>query len=188
MSRLPRAVVAAWRYPSRITHFITPDHAHGWYDPGKGAWGWSVEPNPCRPECAALFGDTAAVDGNELDARQFQEKLVAQGVDRGLAVEMVEERLAHSGRQGSLRQGVEGPWLAVHTTAIPVSTQVGGDHYETMPIQPFAIIDAFGLDFYAGNALKYLLRSGRKPGVDPVEDLRKARDYLDQMIQRATGS
>ena len=63
--------------------------------------------------------------------------------------------------------------------------QIGGDHYEQMPIKPFQIIDAFGLDFYAGNALKYLLRAGRKPGTDVVEELKKARHYLDEMITRA---
>lgn len=64
-------------------------------------------------------------------------------------------------------------------------SQVGGTHYEEMPIMPFDIIDAFGLDFYGGNALKYLLRAGRKPGTDRVEELKKARHYLDEMIQRA---
>lgn len=62
--------------------------------------------------------------------------------------------------------------------------QVGGDHYRSMPMSPFQIIDAFGLDFYGGNALKYLLRAGRKPGTDRVEELKKARHYLDEMIER----
>jgi hypothetical protein len=63
-------------------------------------------------------------------------------------------------------------------------TQVGGTHYEEMPIEPFTIIDAFGLDFYRGNALKYLLRAGRKPGQDEIQELEKAKDYLDQAIAR----
>lgn len=63
-------------------------------------------------------------------------------------------------------------------------TQVGGTHYEEMPIEPFTIIDAFGLDFYRGNALKYLLRAGRKPGQNEVQELEKAKDYLDQAIAR----
>lgn len=66
-----------------------------------------------------------------------------------------------------------------------IRCQVGGTHYEDMPISPFSIIDAFGLDFYGGNALKYLLRAGRKPGTDRVEELKKARHYLDEMIERA---
>lgn len=63
-------------------------------------------------------------------------------------------------------------------------SQVGGTHYQEMPMMPFDIIDAFGLDFYAGNALKYLLRAGRKPGVEAAEDLKKAQHYIAEMIRR----
>ncbi len=72
-----------------------------------------------------------------------------------------------------------------HPATRKADKQVGGDHYERMPIMPFTIIDAFDLDFYGGNALKYLLRAGRKPGTDKVEELKKARHYLDEMIERA---
>lgn len=63
-------------------------------------------------------------------------------------------------------------------------TQVGGDHYKKQgaTMQPWAIIDAWGLDFYAGNVLKYILRHQYKDG---VEDLKKARHYLDRMIEKA---
>lgn len=60
-------------------------------------------------------------------------------------------------------------------------TQVGGNHYKKFKIQPWDVIDEYGLTFYAGNALKYLLRAGRK-GV-ALEDLKKARHYLDRMIE-----
>lgn len=42
------------------------------------------------------------------------------------------------------------------------------------------------LDFNRGNAVKYLCRAGRKSGSDELEDLRKARWYLDREIQRVT--
>jgi Protein of unknwon function (DUF3310) len=58
--------------------------------------------------------------------------------------------------------------------------QVGGDHYVKYAIQPFDIIDCYGLNFYAGNALKYLLRYRDKGG---VEDLKKARHYVDKLIE-----
>ena len=63
-------------------------------------------------------------------------------------------------------------------------TQVGGDHYkkQVATMQPWAIIDAWGLDFYAGNVLKYILRHQYKDG---VEDLKKARHYLDRMLEKA---
>jgi len=60
------------------------------------------------------------------------------------------------------------------------STQVGGDHYMGMPIQPWDVIDANGLNYYEGNVLKYLLRHRAKNG---VEDLKKARHYLDKLIE-----
>lgn len=62
--------------------------------------------------------------------------------------------------------------------------QVGGSHYKEKDssMQPWAIIDAWGLDFYGGNVLKYLLRAKHKGG---LEDLQKARHYLDKMIEDA---
>jgi len=51
-------------------------------------------------------------------------------------------------------------------------------HYRKQPMQPIEIIDAYGLDFKRGNALKYLLRAGSKPGEDKTDDLLKAVWYL----------
>lgn len=61
--------------------------------------------------------------------------------------------------------------------------QEGGDHYKKFKIQPWDIIDEYALDFYGGNALKYLLRAEHKG--NPVQDLKKARHYLDKMLERA---
>lgn len=49
-------------------------------------------------------------------------------------------------------------------------------------MQPFDVIDAFGLDFYEGNVVKYICRWRKKNG---IEDLRKARNYIDEVIKRA---
>ena len=65
------------------------------------------------------------------------------------------------------------------------SRQVGGNHYSKFKIQPWAIIDEYGLSFYTGNVLKYLLRAGHK-GV-ALEDLKKARHYLDRVIEIEEG-
>lgn len=48
------------------------------------------------------------------------------------------------------------------------------------------IIEHFGLEenFYLGNVIKYILRHAQKAG---IEDLKKARWYLDRMIERAEG-
>jgi len=62
------------------------------------------------------------------------------------------------------------------------SYQVGGTHYTKHKIQPWDIIDAYGLNFYEGNALKYLLR--RKG--NRLEDLQKAKHYIEKLIDDET--
>jgi hypothetical protein len=66
--------------------------------------------------------------------------------------------------------------------ANPDRTQVAGDHYTSMQIQPWAVIESLGLDFFQGNALKYLMRAGRKGPA--LEDLKKARHYIEKCIER----
>lgn len=55
-------------------------------------------------------------------------------------------------------------------------------HYTFSAIEPIAVIEAWGLGFHLGCVLKYLCRAGRKGS--KLEDLRKARWYLDREIQR----
>lgn len=50
--------------------------------------------------------------------------------------------------------------------------------------EPWKIIDAYGLDFYLGNALKYVLRAGRKPDNSYTQDLKKAIKYLEHAVKR----
>lgn len=59
---------------------------------------------------------------------------------------------------------------------------MGGDHYSRHTIQPFDIIDEYGLNFYEGNALKYLLR--KKTGANRGMDLEKAKHYIDILIEK----
>lgn len=70
----------------------------------------------------------------------------------------------------------------ITTTTDPRRHQVDGDHYSRHRIQPWDIIAEYDLDFWEGNALKYLLR--RKAGVSRATDLRKARHYLDHCLAR----
>ena len=44
------------------------------------------------------------------------------------------------------------------------------------------VIEAWGLSFCLGNAVKYIARAGKKG--DTATDLRKARWYLDRRIQQ----
>ena len=64
----------------------------------------------------------------------------------------------------------------------PQEMQVDGTHYLGKPMQPWDVIEAYDLNFFEGNVLKYLLR--RKPGVSRATDLRKAAHYLAKCIER----
>ena len=65
------------------------------------------------------------------------------------------------------------------------ATQVGGDHYKTQAIQPWDFIASNGIGFLAGNVVKYVARYKAKNG---MEDLKKARHYLDKLIETEGGA
>ena len=55
-------------------------------------------------------------------------------------------------------------------------------HYNSNPSGVECIVVAEHMSFCLGNALKYIWRAGLKG--DALEDLKKARRYLDREIQR----
>ena len=57
-------------------------------------------------------------------------------------------------------------------------------HYTSGGIEVIDAIEAWGLGFSLGNAVKYIARAGRKDAARTIEDLEKARWYLDHEIQR----
>ena len=62
-----------------------------------------------------------------------------------------------------------------------LDTQIGGNHYKDMAIQPVDYIQKNGLGFCEGNVVKYITRWKTKGG---LEDLHKARHYIDILIQQ----
>ena len=50
------------------------------------------------------------------------------------------------------------------------------------PYEAIKVIESWSLGFCLGNTIKYISRAGKKG--DLVEDLKKARWYLDRAIQR----
>ena len=67
--------------------------------------------------------------------------------------------------------------------------QVGGQHYKTMPIQPWEVMEAVltheeFVGFLKGNVIKYSMRAGRKEGSD---DANKARHYM-MKLREITGA
>lgn len=65
------------------------------------------------------------------------------------------------------------------TTPDPVNNPA---HYTSGPIEVIEIIEGFALGFHLGNVVKYVLRSPHKGR--EIEDLKKARWYLDRMIEK----
>ena len=64
-------------------------------------------------------------------------------------------------------------------------TQIGGDHYASKRIQPWDAMEVWMspaqfAGYLRGNTIKYLARCDDKGG---LEDLRKARHYLDRLIE-----
>lgn len=53
-------------------------------------------------------------------------------------------------------------------------------HYTQWKIQPITFISANKLNFCQGNVIKYVMRYNQKNG---IEDLKKAKVYIDYMIQ-----
>lgn len=68
--------------------------------------------------------------------------------------------------------------VEVATSALDV--QVGGGHYKSKGIQPVQYCMANDIGFMEGSVIKYVTRWKDKGG---VEDLKKARHFLDMLIE-----
>ncbi len=80
--------------------------------------------------------------------------------------------------------------LNIKDKPVPVGTnaldiQVGGSHYKDMVIQPVEFIYKNKIGFIPGNVIKYVCRADKKGG---VEDLKKARHYIDLLIELEDGN
>ena len=59
--------------------------------------------------------------------------------------------------------------------------QVGGDHYSKLAIQPVTYINANRLSYLQGNVIKYTTRYKDKG--TPIQDLEKAKHYIEMLIE-----
>ena len=59
--------------------------------------------------------------------------------------------------------------------------QIGGNHYQSMKIQPSEFINKNNLPFAEGNAIKYLCRHKQK---GQKKDLEKAIHFIEMIIER----
>lgn len=66
-----------------------------------------------------------------------------------------------------------------------MSDEINPHHYKSGFSNGAEVIDITErLNFNRGNAVKYLARAGRKPGVSAVTDLRKAMWYIERELSR----
>jgi hypothetical protein len=56
-------------------------------------------------------------------------------------------------------------------------------HYTDGGVDTLKFIEAKDLNYRLGNVVKYISRAGKKVGSDPVQDLEKARFYLEREIE-----
>jgi hypothetical protein len=62
---------------------------------------------------------------------------------------------------------------------------INPNHYKTdKGIESIDVIEAFELDFCLGNAVKYILRAGKKPDQPIERDLEKAIWYLERKLKQ----
>lgn len=66
------------------------------------------------------------------------------------------------------------------TTEVKTNDAINPAHYDRYQIQPIDFIVGNKLNFLQGNVIKYVVRYEHKNG---LEDLLKARAYLDRMIR-----
>ena len=72
----------------------------------------------------------------------------------------------------------------------PKNTQIGGNHYKDLKIQVSDYIYENNLNWYQGNAIKYLSRYNSKNSdtAKQIEDLNKAIHYIQLLIEKVSNS
>jgi len=65
------------------------------------------------------------------------------------------------------------------------ANNTGPGHYKEKPMQPWDFIVANNLGYLEGNVIKYITRWRQKDG---VQDLRKAKHYIEKLIEMETGT
>lgn len=74
----------------------------------------------------------------------------------------------------------DGPMASEPVRKSPLETQIGGDHYTKLAIQPMRYSMENGLDALQHTVIKYVTRFRDKNG---IEDLEKAKHCIDMLIE-----
>lgn len=126
------------------------------------------EPSETVPPCYLNFRNPIGRYGELLHQTRCEECRVAKACERG------------TGRAKDAEAPVDDDYLPKAFGA-----QVGGSHYKDLAIQPVEYIHRNGIGFCEGSVVKYVTRWRAKGG---VEDLKKARHFLDLLIDMETNN
>jgi hypothetical protein len=74
--------------------------------------------------------------------------------------------------------------LSIASSETARASQVGGDHYKDLAIQPAEFITKNSIDYLAGNVIKYVVRHKNKNG---AQDIRKAIHYCQLILELEYG-
>lgn len=99
--------------------------------------------------------------------------------------EWMTESLGHAGNQAMLDYLKNAQEINISKLKGIRDTIDHPPHYTSGKIEVWDFIADQGLDFFCGNVVKYICRAGRKG--DKLEDLRKARAYVDKAIKNCGG-
>jgi hypothetical protein len=75
--------------------------------------------------------------------------------------------------------GVRDCWYCA-VNSQPIQPQ---PYYHSGTYEAINVIEAWGLNFSLGNVIKYVARAGRKTD-NPIEDLEKAKWYIEREIEK----
>ena len=92
--------------------------------------------------------------------------------------------LPPGGGRGAVVGSIEGDGGEAVSELVDHPQYYGG---KDNPYEAIKVIEAWGLGFCLGNTVKYLARAGKKSVATELEDLKKARWYLDRAIQQQEG-
>ncbi len=70
--------------------------------------------------------------------------------------------------------------VQIHPETCPAEDNITRPkHYTGDVYEPIHVINAWNLNFSLGNVIKYIARAGKKKRCSRLEDLKKARQYID---------
>lgn len=85
---------------------------------------------------------------------------------------------------GTQKEKEQPKFEALKKLAEPSNINHPSHYADGRKYEPIDVIADWNLNFNLGNAVKYISRAGRKDSDKLIEDLKKARFYLDYEINR----